>query len=181
MQNHDEWASYASTVGGKNTWTFLYCGEKHMDYHIHFFSIIFPIFLFLFLFLPKNRIEWSLLRAKHTSVSFILEAWGKISQQDTGIFSNWQGCRLCTCQCFVHSGAVGFEIKCFRVRLGSKFIGSVSGWVFLFKKCIYAHRVWVRSDSGLFRPGTDFTIREDLQSQLHLRLPKGPRSDFWHA
>ncbi len=62
-----------------------------------------------------------------------------------------RGCRLCTRQCRLRSGPVGFENKCGRVGLGSNFFGSVSGRVYLFKKMIYARRVRVRSDSGRVR------------------------------
>ncbi len=78
-----------------------------------------------------------------------------------------RGCRLCTSQCHLRLGSVGFENKCGRVRLGSNFIGSVSGRVYLFFIIIYARRVRVRSDSGRFGSGTDFRTREDLYSTLH--------------
>lgn len=54
------------------------------------------------------------------------------------------------------------EMASGRVGLGSNFIGSVSGRVFLFKKIIYARRVRVSSDSGQFGSGTVFRTREDL-------------------
>ncbi len=57
-------------------------------------------------------------------------------------------------------GPVGFQNKCGQVGLGTNFIGSVSGRVYLFKKIIYARRVRVRSDSGGFR------TREDLYSTV---------------
>ncbi len=58
-----------------------------------------------------------------------------------------RGYRLCTRQCCLRSGPVGFENKCGRVGLGTNFIGSVSGRVYLLKN-IYARWVRVRSNSG---------------------------------
>ncbi len=55
--------------------------------------------------------------------------------------------------------------------LGTYFIGSVSGRVYLFKKIIYARRVRVRSDSGRFGSGTDFRTREDLYCMFQNRNP----------
>ncbi len=72
------------------------------------------------------------------------------NQQDPGICA-MRGCRLCTRQCRLRSGPVGFENKCGRVGLGSNLIGSVSDRVYLFFIIIYARRVRVRSDSGRAR------------------------------
>ncbi len=56
----------------------------------------------------------------------------------------------------------GSKINAVGSGLGSNFIGSVSGRVYLFFIIIYARRVRVRSDSGRFGSGTDFRTREDL-------------------
>ncbi len=74
----------------------------------------------------------------------------RLNQQDPGISPDRCGA---TRQCCLRSAPVGFENKRSRVRLGSNFIGCVSGRVYPLKKMIYARRV--RSDS-------DFRTREDL-------------------